>query len=62
MAGHIAARGGAAGGDGGFVEVSSAGGFSLTGTVDTTAVAGHTGMLLIDPKNVIIASAASARF
>lgn len=57
MAGHLAAKGGAAGGDGGFVEVSSAGGFSLTGTVDTTAVHGKTGMLLLDPKNVIIAAA-----
>ena len=60
MAGDITARGGAAGGNGGFVEVSSAGGFSLTGHVDTTAVAGKTGTLLIDPKNVIIAATGAA--
>jgi|GEM_PF-5898647 len=55
MSGQLTARGLGAG-DGGFVEVSSAGGFSLTGHVDTTAVSGKTGTLLIDPKNVIIAS------
>lgn len=54
VAGNLSARGGLAGGDGGFIEVSSAGGFSLTGQVDTTAVSGKTGMLLLDPKNVII--------
>ncbi len=57
MAGSLSARGGKAGGDGGFVEVSSAGGFSMTGQVDTTAVSGKTGMFLLDPKNVIIAAA-----
>ena len=57
MNGTLLARGGAAGGNGGFVEVSSWGGFSLTGQVDTTAVSGRTGMLLLDPKNVIIAAA-----
>jgi hypothetical protein len=57
VAGRLSARGGHAGGDGGFIEVSSAGGFSLTGHVDTTAVAGKTGMLLLDPKNVIITAA-----
>jgi hypothetical protein len=56
MAGTLLARGGQAGGDGGFIEVSSAGGFSLTGSVNTTAVSGKTGMILLYPKNVIISA------
>ena len=57
MSGKLLARGGQAGGNGGFVEVSSAGGFSLTGHVDTTAMSGRTGTLLLDPKNVIVSGA-----
>ncbi|MDD4890118.1 MAG: LEPR-XLL domain-containing protein, partial [Phycisphaerae bacterium] len=53
-AGSLLAGGGSLGGDGGLVEVSSAGGLSLTGRVDTKAPAGQSGMLLLDPKNVTI--------
>ncbi|NJP10310.1 MAG: filamentous hemagglutinin N-terminal domain-containing protein, partial [Leptolyngbyaceae cyanobacterium RU_5_1] len=51
--GTINARGGTQGGDGGFVEVS---GSKLTfqGRVDTTAAAGKTGTLLLDPDNITI--------
>ncbi|MGG5820953.1 filamentous hemagglutinin N-terminal domain-containing protein [Falsiroseomonas sp. HW251] len=58
MAGSIAARGGPQGGNGGQVEVSGATGFSLTGTVDTSAPRGLTGTLLIDPRDLYIADAA----
>ncbi len=56
MAGKLSAQGGSAGGDGGFIEVSSAGGFALLGTVNTLAAHGKTGRFLLDPKNVIIAA------
>ncbi|MEQ8791055.1 MAG: filamentous hemagglutinin N-terminal domain-containing protein [Pirellulaceae bacterium] len=56
FAGGITARGGASGGDGGFVEVSGLQTlvFGDTGLVDTTAADGQTGMLLIDPGRVNI--------
>jgi filamentous hemagglutinin family protein len=50
--GTITARGGAKGGDGGFVEVSGDKAFALTGTADLAAPAGHVGTLLIDPTNL----------
>lgn len=52
--GGVTARGGALGGDGGFVEISSAGQVELNGLVDASAPNGRTGILLIDPKNVDI--------
>lgn len=54
IAGEIQARGGAASGDGGFVETSSAGFLELEGTPDVTAPAGTAGNWLIDPSNIEI--------
>ena len=45
MAGMVTAKGGAEGGDGGFVEVSANAGFSLTGAVDAGAPLGKSGTL-----------------
>ncbi|HNP80992.1 MAG TPA: filamentous hemagglutinin N-terminal domain-containing protein [Nitrospira sp.] len=59
-AGTISAQGGASGGHGGFVEVSGKQALDFTGRVDTTAPAGHTGTLLLDPSNITISSAANA--
>jgi len=56
FAGTIFARGGANGGDGGFVEVSGKQQLAFTGKVDTSAPMGKTGDLLLDPYNVIIDS------
>ena len=50
--GHISARGGASGGDGGFAEVSGRNYLDFAGTVDLTAANGRTGMLLLDPTNI----------
>lgn len=55
FAGSISARGGAQGGDGGFVETS--GGHlavSNTAKVDTLAPLGQTGTWLLDPENLIV--------
>jgi len=52
--GTISARGGALGGDGGFVEVSGKEGGVFAGTVDASAPAGQPGTLLLDPKNITI--------
>ncbi|NCO39043.1 MAG: hypothetical protein GW892_10095, partial [Armatimonadetes bacterium] len=60
VAGTLAARGGARGGDGGFIEVSSGGGMALTAAVDTSAPAGETGTLLLDPKTVTVAAGGGA--
>jgi filamentous hemagglutinin family protein len=54
MAGNITARGGPNGGDGGSVEVSGAGAFSLTGAIDVSAGSGTTGAILLDPDNLEI--------
>ena len=54
FAGYIAARGGAASGAGGFVEVSSKGNLQFVGTVDAAAAHGTAGTLLLDPQNVTI--------
>ena len=58
MAGMITAKGGAEGGDGGFVEVSANAGFSLTGAVDAGAPLGKSGTLRLDPRDLIITTAA----
>jgi len=54
--GSIGARGGAQGGDGGKVEVSSHGLLGFGGTVDVSAPNGQNGNLLLDPKNIEIVS------
>jgi len=56
FAGHVAARGGTAGGDGGFVEVSAGGELTYSGTVDGGAAVGQAGTLLLDPQNLVISS------
>ena len=55
--GSISARGGALGGDGGFVEVSSKGHLDFAGQTDTSAIAGAAGKLLLDPDAIIIQGA-----
>ncbi len=55
--GTILARGGAAGGHGGQIEISSHGHLSFGGLVDASAAAGkggQNGRLLLDPKNIDI--------
>lgn len=52
--GVITARGGPQGGDGGVVELSSAGGLSLGGVIDVSAPAGAMGSVLIDPTSLVI--------
>ncbi|MGB3756056.1 MAG: filamentous hemagglutinin N-terminal domain-containing protein [Rivularia sp. (in: cyanobacteria)] len=52
--GNITARGGKTAGDGGFVEVSGKENLIFKGKVDTSAVNGNFGTLLLDPKNIAI--------
>src|SRR5262245_45956778 len=54
FAGSILARGGSAGGDGGFVEVSGKDTLTFAGNVDAGASAGSAGTLLLDPNNIDI--------
>ncbi len=54
--GKISARGGAGGGDGGFVETSSHGTLQTTGSVTAAAPQGKAGTWLLDPEDTVIAN------
>jgi trimeric autotransporter adhesin len=56
--GTISARGGAIGGDGGFVEVSGKGFLDFHGYADLFAAYGQQGSLLLDPTDIVIDSSA----
>jgi len=56
--GHISARGGVNGGNGGFVETSSAGFLDVPVAPDITAPTGNGGTWLIDPYNITISGVA----
>ncbi|HET6471914.1 MAG TPA: autotransporter-associated beta strand repeat-containing protein, partial [Pseudomonadales bacterium] len=56
--GSISAKGGATGGDGGFVEVSGKQQLDFAGAVDTSAPNGNVGTLLLDPNDLYISAAA----
>ncbi|WNJ89846.1 YDG domain-containing protein [Bosea sp. 685] len=52
--GHISAKGGPNGGDGGFAEVSSKGWLGYDGTAELSASRGAFGTLLLDPRDLTI--------
>jgi filamentous hemagglutinin family protein len=58
--GKISTRGGTAGGDGGFVEVSGKNFLDYRGQVDALAPFGKVGTLLLDPTNIEVVAAANA--
>jgi hypothetical protein len=52
--GTVSATGGAAGGDGGFAEISGKESLVYRGAVNLRAAQGHRGTVLFDPKNIVI--------
>ncbi len=58
--GTVMARGGVNGGDGGFVEISGKENLNMIGIVDTTAIQGKNGTLLLDPATISITNAANS--
>lgn len=54
VAARLSARGGNNGGDGGFIEVSSARKLGYSGLADTRAPLGAWGTLLLDPEDIVI--------
>ncbi len=58
--GSISAKGGSVTGNGGFVEVSGKENLLFQGKVNTTALNGLAGTLLLDPNNITISNAASS--
>ena len=60
--GSIDARGGALGGNGGFVEVSSGQNLTFDGRVDVAAPDGRLGTLLLDPRNITVQSGGTATY
>lgn len=57
FAGHVSARGGETGGDGGFVEISARSGLLFEGRADLSAALGSSGILLLDPDELHVVSA-----
>lgn len=55
--GHLSARGGLYGGNGGFIETSGLRFLDVTKAPDTSAYLGNSGLWLIDPYNVVIQDA-----
>lgn len=60
FSGRISARGGLVSGDGGAVEISSKGLLGLSGRIDAGATNGVAGTLLLDPRDITVASGGSA--
>jgi hypothetical protein len=60
--GVVSARGGSAGGTGGFIDVSGQGDLSYDGSADAGAPRGKSGTLRLDPKNLIISAAPAGVF
>jgi filamentous hemagglutinin family protein len=56
FAGSISARGGAQGGNGGFVEVSGKEHLDMQGQIDVAAPHGTGGNVLLDPQNIILST------
>ena len=54
--GSVSARGGAGGGDGGFVEISGKNSLRYRGDLDLSAAGGSPGQVLFDPKFILVAN------